>query len=83
LSQFNKPKRKKKSRNHSNKPGAPGAAGAANKNKRKKLLLNQVLLGLLVFPNPNKLTPNTGGFNANRSARPGFVKRNRPAIVAK
>jgi translation initiation factor IF-2 len=36
-------------------------------------------------PNPNKITPNVGGggFNANRSSRPGFVRGNRPAIVAK
>ena len=58
--------------------------------KEKELLLNRELrnrelLVLLEQPNPNKITPNTGGggFNANRSARPGFVKGNRPAIVAK
>jgi translation initiation factor IF-2 len=34
-------------------------------------------------PNPNKISNTGGGYNANRSARPGFVKGNRPAIVAK
>ena len=33
-------------------------------------------------PGANKIVPNTGGNNANRGARPGFVK-SRPAIVAK
>ncbi|MGL2994411.1 translation initiation factor IF-2 [Flavobacterium sp. TSSA_36] len=90
LSQFNKPKKKKEEPKITpNKPGTPGAAGAnnANKNKRKRIAPKpgapkpQNTPGT---PNPNKITPNTGGgFNANRSARPGFVKGNRPAIVAK
>jgi translation initiation factor IF-2 len=91
LSQFNKPKKKKEEPKITpNKPGAPGAAGAnnANKNKRKRIAPKPgaprppAVPGV---PNPNKITPNTGGggFNANRSARPGFVKGNRPAIVAK
>jgi translation initiation factor IF-2 len=94
LSQFNKPKKKKEEPKITpNKPGAPGAAGAnnANKNKRKRIAPKPgvprppVTPGVPGAPNPNKITPNTGGggFNANRSARPGFVKGNRPAIVAK
>lgn len=94
LSQFNKPKKKKEDPKITpNKPGAPGAAGAnnANKNKRKRIAPKPgaprppATPGVPGAPNPNKITPNTGGggFNASRSARPGFVKGNRPAIVAK
>lgn len=93
LSQFNKPKKKKEDPKITpNKPGAPGAAGAnANKNKRKRIAPKPGTPNTPTTPrapgtpNPNKITPNTGGggFNANRSARPGFVKGNRPAIVAK
>ena len=94
LSQFNKPKKKKEEPKITpNKPGAPGVAGAnnANKNKRKRIAPKPgaprppAVPGVPGAPNPNKITPNTGGggFNANRSARPGFVKGNRPAIVAK
>ncbi|TRX37754.1 translation initiation factor IF-2 [Flavobacterium restrictum] len=94
LSQFNKPKKKKEEPKITpNKPGVPGAAGAnnANKNKRKRIAPKPgaprppAIPGVPGAPNPNKITPNTGGggFNANRSARPGFVKGNRPAIVAK
>ncbi|PKB16206.1 translation initiation factor IF-2 [Flavobacterium sp. 5] len=94
LSQFNKPKKKKEDPKITpNKPGAPGAVGAnnANKNKRKRIAPKPgaprppATPGVPGAPNPNKITPNTGGggFNANRSARPGFVKGNRPAIVAK
>ena len=90
LSQFNKPKKKKEDPKITpNKPGAPGAAGAnnANKNKRKRIAPKPGAPKPPTSPgtpNPNKITPNTGGgFNANRSARPGFVKGNRPAIVAK
>ncbi|WP_348813259.1 translation initiation factor IF-2 [Flavobacterium maritimum] len=94
LSQFNKPKKKKEEPKITpNKPGTPGAAGAnsANKNKRKRIAPKPgaprppATPGVPGAPNPNKITPNAGGggFNANRSARPGFVKGNRPAIVAK
>ena len=90
LSQFNKPKKKKEDPKITpNKPGAPGAVGAnnANKNKRKRIAPKPGAPkppAAPGTPNPNKITPNTGGgFNANRSARPGFVKGNRPAIVAK
>jgi translation initiation factor IF-2 len=86
LSQFNKPKKKKEEPKITpNKPGAPGAAGAANKNKRKRIAPKPGTPRPPGVPNPNKITPNVGGggFNANRSARPGFVKGNRPAIVAK
>ncbi|CAD0006179.1 translation initiation factor IF-2 [Flavobacterium chungangense] len=96
LSQFNKPKKKKEDPKITpNKPGAPGANNNANKNKRKRIVPKPGTPGtprpatgnVPGTPNPNKITPNAagtgGGFNANRSARPGFVKGNRPAIVAK
>ncbi len=96
LSQFNKPKKKKEEPKITpNKPGTPGAPGSAannaNKNKRKRIAPKPgaprppAVPGVPGAPNPNKITPNTGGggFNANRSARPGFVKGARPAIVAK
>ncbi|SHM82906.1 translation initiation factor IF-2 [Flavobacterium chilense] len=94
LSQFNKPKKKKEDPKITpNKPGAPGANNNANKNKRKRIAPKPGTPGAPKpatgnapgTPNPNKITPNTGGggFNANRSSRPGFVKGNRPAIVAK
>ncbi|WP_347050440.1 translation initiation factor IF-2 [Flavobacterium olei] len=96
LSQFNKPKKKKEDpKAVQNKPGAPGTGNNnnANKNKRKRIAPKPGTPGAPKpatgnapgTPNPNKITPNTGGggFNANRSARPGFVKGNRPAIVAK
>ena len=93
LSQFNKPKKKKEDLKITpNKPVIPGAAGAnnANKNKRKRIITKPGTPrppGVPGAPNPNKITPNAGGagggFNANRSARPGFVKGARPAIVAK
>ena len=93
LSQFNKPKKKKEEPKITpNKPGTPGSAAAnANKNKRKRIAPKPgaprppSTPAVPGAPNPNKITPNVGGggFNANRSARPGFVKGNRPAIVAK
>jgi len=98
LSQFNKPKKKKEDPKaaQNNKPGTPGVGGNnANKNKRKRIAPKPGAPGAPKpatgnnnapgTPNPNKITPNNngGGFNANRSARPGFVKGNRPAIVAK
>jgi translation initiation factor IF-2 len=96
LSQFNKPKKKKEEPKITpNKPGAPGAPGSAasnaNKNKRKRIAPKPgaprppATPGVPGAPNPNKITPNVGGggFNANRGARPGFVKGARPAIVAK
>jgi len=90
LSQFNKPKKKKEEPKITpNKPGVPGVPSAANsnKNKRKRIAPKPGTPrppGVPGEVNPNKITPNTGGgFNANRSARPGFVKGARPAIVAK
>ncbi|HSN48708.1 MAG TPA: translation initiation factor IF-2 N-terminal domain-containing protein, partial [Flavobacterium sp.] len=96
LSQFNKPKKKKEEPKITpNKPGAPGAPGSAtsnaNKNKRKRIAPKPgaprppATPGVPGAPNPNKITPNAGGggFNANRGARPGFVKGARPAITAK
>ncbi|PWA05662.1 translation initiation factor IF-2 [Flavobacterium psychrotolerans] len=94
LSQFNKPKKKKEEPKITpNKPGANAASNPnsnANKNKRKRIppKPGEVRPSGTTTPggvNPNKITPNVGGANnaANRSARPGFVKGNRPAIVAK
>ena len=92
LSQFNKPKKKTEAPKITpNKPGTPGAVSAnnANKNKRKRIPTKPGAPAVNTTPrppgtsNPNKITPNAGGNNANRSARPGFVKGNRPAIVAK
>jgi len=96
LSQFNKPKKKKEDPKIApNKPGTPIAPGSAannaNKNKRKRIAPKPgaprppATPGVPGAPNPNKITPNTGGggFNANRGARPGFVKGARPAITAK
>ena len=98
LSQFNKPKKKKEEPKITpNKPGVPGAPGStaannANKNKRKRIAPKPgaprppATPGVPGAPNPNKITPNAGGatgFNANRGARPGFVKGARPAIIAK
>lgn len=90
LSQFNKPKKKKEEpKIVPNKPGTPGAANANNnKNKRKRIPGKpgapgqgggSATPGNIIRPN----APGAGGNNANRSARPGFVKGNRPAIVAK
>ena len=85
LSKFEKPKKKKEEPKITpNKPGTPAAAGAnANKNKRKRIPTKPAVprppgSG----PNPNKIVPNAPGA-VNRSARPGFVKGNRPAITAK
>ncbi|WP_433835204.1 translation initiation factor IF-2 [Flavobacterium anhuiense] len=98
LSQFNKPKKKKEDpKAAQNKPGAPGVGNnnnANNKNKRKRIGPKPGTPGAPKpatgnapgTPNPNNKpgqNNNGGGFNANRSQRPGFVKGNRPAIVAK
>jgi len=89
LSQFNKPKKKKEEPKITpNKPGTSPAIGAnnANKNKRKRIIPKPGTPrppGVPGAPNANKIVPNTAGNAANRSARPGFVKGNRPAIVAK
>ncbi len=90
LSQFNKPKKKKEEPKITpNKPGGNSAANA-NKNKRKRIPpkpgeVRPSTTASAGGNNPNKIVPNTGGAsnNANRSSRPGFVKGNRPAIVAK
>ncbi len=88
LSKFEKPKKKKEEPKITpNKPGANAAANAAaNKNKRKRIPTKpSVPRPPGSGPNPNKIVPNAPGSSpaANRSARPGFVKGNRPAIVAK
>jgi translation initiation factor IF-2 len=93
LSQFNKPKKKKEEPKITpNKPGTnpagnPNSNAAKNKRKRIPPKPGEVRPGGANQPggnNPNKITPNVGGSaGANRGARPGFVKGNRPAIVAK
>ena len=82
LSKFEKPKKKKEEPKITpNKPGS--AAANANKNKRKRIPTKpSTPRPPGSGPNPNKIVPNAGGA-ANRSSRPGFVKGNRPAIVAK
>ncbi|HLA55474.1 MAG TPA: translation initiation factor IF-2 [Flavobacterium sp.] len=88
LSQFDKPKKKKEDPKIAPaKPGTPGtnAANDPNKNKRKRIAPKPGAPrppGVPGANNPNKITPNAGG-NVARGARPGFVKGNRPAIVAK
>jgi len=85
LSQFNKPKKKKEEPKITpNKPGANANAGL-NKNKRKRIPpkpgeARPGGTGNAGGPNPNRITPNTAG---NRDSKPGFVKGNRPAIIAK
>ena len=87
LSQFDKPKKKKEDPKITpNKPGAALNANS-NKNKRKRIPPKP---GETRAPgdgtagsNPNRISPNTSGNAANRSAKPGFVKGNRPAIIAK
>jgi translation initiation factor IF-2 len=86
LSKFEKPKKKKEEPKITpNKPGAITAGNAnANKNKRKRIPTKpSVPRPPGSGPNPNKIVPNAPGAAINRSARPGFVKGNRPAIVAK
>ncbi|MSP84568.1 MAG: translation initiation factor IF-2 [Flavobacteriaceae bacterium] len=99
LSLFNKPKKKKEDPKITpNKTGGQAVPGAnnPNKNKRKRIITKPGALrppsgpsvpSVLGSTNPNKITPNaggaSGGFNANRTARPGFVKGAKPAIIAK
>ncbi|MGH2664491.1 translation initiation factor IF-2 [Flavobacterium sp.] len=85
LSQFNKPKKKVEDKT-ANKPGANNAAGAnnANKNKRKRIAPKPGGANSAGGPGANQNRPGgQGGPGANRGAKPGFVKGNRPAIVAK
>jgi len=90
LSQFNKPKKKKEEpKIVPNKPGTNAAANAnnANKNKRKRIIpkpgVKPGTPSVPGAPNANKIVPNSAANAINRSSRPGFVKGNRPAIVAK
>ncbi|WP_298221311.1 translation initiation factor IF-2 [Flavobacterium sp.] len=85
LSQFEKPKKKKEDPKITpNKPGVNANNANANKNKRKRIppKPGEARPGGTANaggPNPNRISPNTG----NRDSKPGFVKGNRPAIVAK
>jgi len=82
LSKFEKPKKKKEEPKIT--PNKPGTNAAANKNKRKRIPTKPATVRPPGSgPNPNKIVPNAAGAAASRSARPGFVKGNRPAIVAK
>jgi len=94
LSQFEKPKKKKEDpKQFQNKQGAPGANAGAGKSKRKRIAAKPGTPGAPGSqnapggprtpgaPGSNKPAPNAGG--GNKGARPGFVKGNRPAIVAK
>ncbi len=90
LSQFDKPKKKKEDLKITpNKPGTNPAANAnsnLNKNKRKRIPPKPGEVrpgGTPGATGANRITPNTGGNAANRSTKPGFVKGNRPAIIAK
>jgi translation initiation factor IF-2 len=85
LSQFNKPKKKKEEPKITpNKTAASAASSgsAANKNKRKRIAPKPGAPRTPGADNPNKITPNAGG-GFNKGAKPGFVKGNRPAIVAR
>jgi len=85
LSKFEKPKKKKEEPKITpNKPGANAAANPnSNKNKRKRIATKpSTPRPPGSGPNPNKIVPNAPGA-ANKGTRPGFVKGNRPAIVAK
>ena len=84
LSQFEKPKKKKEDPKIT--PNKPGTAANSNNNKNKRKRIPPKPGETRPpgdGPNPNKISPNVGGNAANRSARPGFVKGNRPAIIAK
>jgi translation initiation factor IF-2 len=87
LSQFDKPKKKKEEPKIT--PNKAGAAPSANNNKNKRKRIptkpgeSRPPGDGTAGSNPNRISPNTAGNAANRSAKPGFVKGNRPAIVAK
>ncbi len=87
LSQFDKPKKKKEDPKIT--PNKPGAASSANNNKNKRKRIppkpgeTRAPGDGTAGSNPNRISPNTGGNAANRSTKPGFVKGNRPAIIAK
>ncbi len=83
LSQFDKPKKKKEDPKAAAGTSAAAANNAANKNKRKRIPTK---------PGENRPVGSTGGYQGNKpggpgakpgAPRPGFVKGNRPAIVAK
>jgi translation initiation factor IF-2 len=92
LSQFDKPKKKKEDLKITpiKLEVSNSSANAANKNKRKRIApkpgtprQETGTVGSPGSPNPNKITPNAGGFNANRGGKQGFVKGARPGITAK
>ncbi len=87
LSQFNKPKKKIEPNTTPGKPGANNAAANNNANKNKRKRIAPKPGGGITpagGPGANQNRPGgQGGPGANRSTKPGFVKGNRPAIVAK
>ena len=83
LSQFDKPKKKKEDPKAAAGTNPAAANNAANKNKRKRIPTK---------PGESRPVGSTGGYQGNKpggpgakpgAPRPGFVKGNRPAIVAK
>jgi translation initiation factor IF-2 len=83
LSQFDKPKKKKEDPKATPGTNPAAANNAANKNKRKRIPTK---------PGENRPVGTGGGYQGNKpggpgskpgAPRPGFVKGNRPAIVAK
>jgi len=86
LSQFNKPKKKVEEKPVPGKPGNNNAAANsnANKNKRKRIAPKPGGANPAGVAGANTNRPaQAGGGGFNRANKPGFVKGNRPAIVAK
>jgi translation initiation factor IF-2 len=86
LSQFNKPKKKVEEKGVIKPANNAAGANNANKNKRKRIAPKPGGAATPGTPSTgtNQIRPNQGGgggvFRANK---PGFVKGNRPTIVAK
>ncbi len=81
LSQFDKPKKKKEEPKIV--PNKPSSSSDANKSKRKRIPTKPGDNRPMSDGGVNKFSPGGAGNAANRGAKPGFVKGNRPAIVAK
>ena len=81
LSQFDKPKKKKEEPKIV--PNKPSSSSDANKSKRKRIPTKPGDNRQMSDGGANKFSPGGAGNAANRGAKPGFVKGNRPAIVAK
>ncbi len=90
LSQFDKPKKKKEDpKQFQNKQGAPGANAGAGKSKRKRITAKPGTPGapgaqnVPGAPRTPGAKPAPGQGGGRKDGRPGFVKGNRPAVVAK